>query len=162
MLTLAQWLSEAPASVAIREFDWLVPLLQTIHILAIATVVSSVFMIDLRILRVAKSQSIVDTAGRFVPWIWAGLGLLAASGTMLIVGEPQRSLPNPAFQIKMLLLALAIAAICAFQFSLRRNAAFWDDDGPMKPIKQGLALGIFALLCAIAFAGRLIAYMQPG
>jgi hypothetical protein len=162
MMALAQWLSETPASLAIRNVDWLVPLLQTIHILAIAMVVSSVFMIDLRILRVVKLQSMTDTAHRFVPWIWAGLGLLAASGAMLIVSEPQRALPNPAFQIKMSLLALAIATTCAFQISLRRNAAFWDDAGPKRLLTHGLALTSFALWCAIALAGRLIAYMQPG
>ena len=160
MLTLAQWLSETPVSLAIQRFDWLVPLLQTIHILAIAMVLSSVFMIDVRILRAANSQSITDAAHRFGPWIWTGLACLAASGIALIVGEPRRSLPNPVFQIKMLLLVLAIAMTCVLQVSLRRNAALWDDGGASKPLINVLAVGTFLLWCAIAFAGRFIAYMQ--
>jgi hypothetical protein len=162
MLALAQWFSETQASLAIQEHDWLIPLLQTIHILAIAMVLSSVFMIDLRILRVTKSQSMAATAHRFVPWIWAGIALLAASGMILIVGEPQRSLPNRAFQIKMLLLAIAIATTCAFQISLRRQSASWDNPGSIGAATSILAVGTFGLWCAIAFAGRLIAYTQPG
>jgi hypothetical protein len=161
MQALAQWLAQTPASRAIQDVVWLVPLLQTIHILAIAMVVSSVFMIDLRLLRIATAQSIAATAHRFVPWIWSGLALLAASGITLIVDEPQRALPNPAFQIKMLLLAFAVTMTCAFQVSLRRNAALWDDAGRKSPMTAVLAVGTFALWCTIAVAGRWIAYLQP-
>lgn len=160
MQELAQWLSETPASLAIREVDWLVPLLQTIHILAIAAVVSSVFIIDLRILQLTKKQSIEETSHRFIPWIWTGIAVLAASGTMLIIAEPKRALPNPAFQIKMLLLTLAIAMTCLFQFSLRRNAPFWNQSWPNKAITNLLAVSAFVLWCSIALAGRLIAYLQ--
>jgi hypothetical protein len=114
MLALAQWFSETQASLAIQEHDWLIPLLQTIHILAIAMVLSSVFMIDLRILRVTKSQSMAATAHRFVPWIWAGIALLAASGMILIVGEPQRSLPNPHSRSKC----------CFWRLQSQRHALF--------------------------------------
>src|SRR5579863_6376349 len=166
MLALAQWLSGTPMSLAIHELDWLVPLLQTVHIIAIAMVVSSVFMIELRLLRVVKSQSIADTAHRFVPWIWTGLAILAVTGITLIIAEPQRALPNPAFQLKMLLLALAIAFICVFQISLGGKSKFWfhaDQSRPaVKLLVAVLAISVFMLWCAIAFAGRLIAYLQPG
>lgn len=160
MLELAQWLSDTPISLAIRQRDWLIPLLQTIHILGIAMVVSSVFLIDLRILQITRSQSTAATAHRYVPWIWTGLGILATSGLTLIIAEPQRALPNPAFQIKMLLLSIAIATTCAFQTSLRRNASFWEGSGPARMMNV-LAMGVFVLWCSIALAGRLIAYLQP-
>ncbi len=160
MLALAQWLSATPLSLAARALDWLVPLLQTIHILAIAMVVSSVFMIDLRILGLARTQSISETARRFAPWIWSGLVVLAISGVALIVVEPMRALPNPAFQIKMALLAVAIAGTCLFQISLRGGAAFWESSGSRRTIANALAVSAFLLWCVIAGAGRLIAYLQ--
>jgi hypothetical protein len=160
MLALAQWLSATPLSTAARALDWLVPLLQTIHILAIAMVVSAVFMIDLRILGLARAQSIDETARRFVPWIWSGLAVLAMSGVALIVVEPMRALPNPAFQIKMALLAIAIATTCLFQISLRGDAAFWQTSGSRRTMVNVLAISAFLLWCVIAGAGRLIAYLQ--
>jgi hypothetical protein len=93
MQALAQWLSATPMSLALRELDWLVPLLQTIHILAIAMVVSSVFMIDLRILELARSQSIAECRGS-----GAGLPSSSLAERCMIVTEPMRALPNPAFQ----------------------------------------------------------------
>src|SRR5713226_3199506 len=108
MLDVAQWLAGTSVSRGVQQVLWLIPLLQAIHILAIAMVLSSVAMVELRILGLARSQTMAQTARRFVPWIWWGLVVLAATGIVLIVGEPKRALPNPAFQLKMLLLALAV------------------------------------------------------
>ncbi len=124
MSAFVQWLSETPISSAIRDIDWLIPTLQSVHILAIAMVLSSLFMIDLRILKATRYQtlSLADTMHRFEAWIWSGLIILAASGAPLIVAEPQRTLPNSTFQLKMLLLALAAATTYALRISLRRTA----------------------------------------
>ncbi len=86
-----------------------------IHILAIAAVLSSVLMIHFRLLGwTARQVTLGDVAYRFLPWVWGGLIALALSGTVLIIGEPVRSLLNPAFQIKMTLLLFAIAATAIF------------------------------------------------
>jgi len=158
MLALAQWLAATPVSQGIQRALWLIPLLQAIHILAIAMVLSSVAMVDLRILGIAGSQTMTETTRRFVPWLWAGLVVLAATGIVLIVGEPKRALPNPAFQLKMLLLALAIAMTIAFEASLRRNRTSWDNGSRRGTVTVVLAVFTFLLWCAIAVAGRWIAY----
>ena len=65
---------------------------------------------DLRIFGLAGRRStLAQTAGQYLPWIWRGLLVLALTGATLIIGEPVRSLVNPAFQAKMLMLAIAIA-----------------------------------------------------
>jgi hypothetical protein len=163
MLALVRWLSETSASSAIREIDGLVLVLQTIHILAIAMVISSLLMIDLRVLQVTKSQtqSIADVAHRFESWIWTGLVLLAASGTAQIIAEPQRTLPNSSFQTKIVLIVLAAATTCALRISLRRNAEFSSVSGKATRAAKLLAVSAFILWCAVATAGRFIAYTQP-
>src|SRR5713226_8189848 len=159
MHALAQWLANTSISDAIQRALWLIPLLQTVHILAIAMVLSSVAMIDLRILGIGRSQSMVQAARRFVPWIWTGLVLLAVTGILLIVGEPKRSLPNPAFQLKMLMLAIAIAGALAFRASLRPDTTFWTRSSNAGRLTNALAILAFLLWCAIAVAGRWIAYI---
>jgi putative copper export protein len=163
MLALARWLSETSASSAIRGVDGLIPVLQTIHILAIAMVMSSLLMIDLRVLQTTKSQtqSIADTMHRFESWIWTGLALLAASGATLIIAEPQRTLPNSSFQTKIVLIALAVATTYVLQISLRRNAEFFNVSGKATRASKLLAVSAFILWCAVATAGRFIAYTQP-
>jgi hypothetical protein len=107
-----------------------------------------------------KSQTMAQTAHRFLPWLWAGLFLLAATGTLLIIGEPKRSLPNPAFQLKMLLLAFAILLALAFQASVRPAATLWTRNPHGRMLTSLLAIFVFLLWCAIAVAGRWIAYIR--
>jgi hypothetical protein len=155
MAAFAQWLAATTPSHVVRQALWLIPLLQAVHILAIAIVLSSVAMIGASILGFG-AQTVAEAARRFVPWIWAALAVLAATGLTLIIGEPQRSLPNPAFQLKMAMLAVAVAVMLAFQVSLRRNGAFWQGGRHV----GGLAVLTFGLWCAVAVAGRLIAYLR--
>lgn len=159
MLALAQWLESTVLSQEIQKALWLIPLLQTIHIIAIAMVLSSVLMVELRILGLGTSLTMTQTSARYVPWLWTGLSLLAVTGSALIIGEPKRALPNPAFQIKMLILATAVAPVLAFQTSLRRNIAFWEGHSPERRLTGGFAVVVFLLWCAVAVAGRWIAYL---
>ena len=163
MLALAHWLSETSVSLALREFSWTISTLQAVHILAIAAVMSSLFMIDLRVLRATatQKQSLADVAHRFEAWIWSGLVVLAATGTTLVVAEPKRTLLNGSFQIKIVLLVLAVATTFALRASLRRDAEFASVSGKATGMAKALAVGVSLLWCAVAAAGRFIAYTQP-
>jgi len=159
MQAFAQWLASTPVSQGIQKALWLIPILQAIHIMGIAMVLAAVAMVDLRILGLAgRSQTMGETARRFVPWLWTGLAVLATTGIVLVIGEPTRSLLNLAFQIKMALLACAVAVTLVFQASLRRNMPMWED-GRRNAVKV-LAAFTFLVWCAIAVAGRWIAYVQ--
>ena len=48
MVELASWLASLPIGRALRQLNWLVPWLQTIHILANGIVLSAVVMIGMR------------------------------------------------------------------------------------------------------------------
>src|SRR3954468_18730210 len=103
LLNFCSWLEQTPFSQTIQSTGWIVPAVQTVHILAIAAVMSSVLMLDLRLLGLAGGdQPIARVRQRFRPVIWWVLPLLLATGALMIVGEPARSLANPVFQLKML------------------------------------------------------------
>jgi hypothetical protein len=156
----AIWLSHTPISDLIQNVLWIIPAVQCVHILAIAVVMSSVLMIDLRIFGLAsRSDSMSEVAHRYLPWIWTALVVLAVTGATLITGEPVRSLTNPAFQIKMALLVVAIAITIAFQLTVQRHAPFWDLAPRSAGTAKAMALATLLLWFAIAVAGRWIAYM---
>ena len=122
------WLEQTPLSQTIQAAGWIVPAVQTIHILAIAAVMSSALMIALRL----------ET--RFRRVIWWALPVLLATGIIMIIGEPVRSLENPIFQLKMTLLVCAIAV-------------------SLLPYKNRMvAVAALSLWIGIVFAGRWIAY----
>jgi hypothetical protein len=153
------WLEETPVSLAIQSAGWIVPTVQTIHIIAIAAVVSSVLMIDLRLAGLAsREQSLVRVIARFRPVIWAALPILLATGIVMIAAEPARSLENPVFQLKMLLLVAAILITLAFSAPLTADPAFWERSLGRRAAAAVVVIASLLLWIGIIFAGRWIAY----
>ena len=157
LLDFCDRIDATPLSQAIQSTPWVVPAVQTVHIFAIAAVMSAVLMINLRLLGVAGTdQPLARVADRFRPVIWWMLPLLLATGTVLIIGEPTRELGNWIFQLKMLLLVSVVALLLVFQRPLARDPQHWDAH------RRGarlLAIVSLILWCGIIFAGRWIAYL---
>jgi uncharacterized membrane protein len=155
----ANWLANTKASLLIQDVAWIVPTVQTVHILAIAMVFSSVAMISLRIFGLAGTRSTLpETLRRYAPWIWGSVAVLAVSGVIMITGEPVRALTNSIFQLKMLMLATALVITGVFERSVHGAAPRWADRSEATWVAKAAALGVFLLWCAIVIAGRWIAY----
>jgi hypothetical protein len=153
------WIDQTALSQAIQVTKWVVPLVQTVHILAIAVVASSVFMIDLRLIGMFwADRPMKDVSSRFLPLVWWPLLILLATGVIMIIGEPARSLKNPAFQLKMTLLVAALIVTGLFQLLQRRNTAFGDLRSGPRAAAATVAVVSMLLWSAIVFAGRWIAY----
>ncbi len=86
--------------------------------------------------------------------------MLALSGAVLIIGEPSRSLENPAFQLKMSLLILGMVTTFVLQRPLRHDAAYWELSSGRKVAARLIAVVSILLWVGIIFCGRWIAYMN--
>ena len=156
---ICQWIDHTALSQAIKATNWVVPTVQTVHILAIAVVASSALMIDLRLIGVFwANRPINAVSARFLPLIWWPLLILLATGAIMITAEPARSLKNPAFQLKMALLIAALIVTALFQLLQRRNAAFGDLRTGPRATAAAVDIVSMLLWCSIIFAGRWIAY----
>ena len=94
LAAFAEELKATSVSQAIQSHLWVVPTVQSIHILAIAVVFASALFLNLRILRlVGADEPILVFARRYVPWIWGGLLVLVLTGLTMVVGEPDRTRP---------------------------------------------------------------------
>lgn len=150
------WLEATPLSMLIQEKLWIIPAIQSVHIIALTLVIGSIFMIDLRVFGLAgRTLQAIEVERRFLPWLWTALAVMAITGGLLVIGEPDRSLRNPAFWIKMGLLVIAVALTVAFANSLRRDAR--DE---FTHHSRVLAATTFFVWCAIVVAGRWIAYVD--
>jgi len=153
------WLAATPASQFLQTTEWIIPAVQTVHILCIAVVISAVLLVHLHTLGLAmRNQSSALLATRFLPGLWWALILLLLSGSILIVAEPERSLPNYMFQVKMSLLIVAITLTLLYQVPLRKDPTYWEKTPTRRT--NSLAIAIVSLLAwvGIVFAGRWIAY----
>jgi hypothetical protein len=160
LAAFSKWLAATPLSHAIQTTGWVIPAIQTIHILGVAVLFSSAVLVDLRVLRVLQRDvPLPEVARRFLPVVWPIVVILLITGSLLIIGEPRRSLLNVTFYLKMSLLAVAIlltAALQLFLISGRDEAA-----GPGRRIAGRVVAGASLLVwCGIIVAGRWIAYTQ--
>lgn len=123
----SDWLSTTPLSVGIQNTTWIVPSVQTLHILLIAALIASVALLNARLLGfAARSQPVAEVARRFIPWVWWAVPGLAITGLILIIAEPARELTNPVFFAKLFLLLLVLLLTAIVQGRLRKDPAGWE------------------------------------
>jgi hypothetical protein len=159
MLHFCQWLSQTWISVAIQTHLWVIPLVQSIHILAVGVVIGSVFMIGMRILGVAGSdQTVLETVGRFVPPVFAALCVAVVTGALMVLGEPERDLMSFSFWLKMSLLATATITMAAFKIAVGRNQHRWEEVLVNRWTTKSVAIVMLLIWAGITVLGRLIAY----
>jgi hypothetical protein len=159
MFTFAQWLEQTPVSVTIKTVEWIIPLVQSIHIITIGAVFVSLLMIALRVMGFMRTdQAFGLVMERFSPWISNGLFILAVTGITLVVGEPIRELMSLSFWLKMGLLAIGITSAVAFRRSLAPAVIGGGEDPMFSTAAKSAAMATVLLWLAIIFLGRAIAY----
>jgi len=159
MEEFSNWLSGLALSDAIRARDWAIPTIQSVHIVGIGVVISSIFMIDLRVMGWGgPSQTLAQTTRRFAPWLWSALVVLVLTGSLLLIAEPHRQLFSLSFWIKMSFLLIGIIVAAIFQTSLRRNETYWEESAATRHRTKVLGIVTFLIWCVIIVMGRLIAY----
>jgi uncharacterized protein DUF6644 len=159
MLDFAHWLAQTRLSLAIQTHFWVIPTVQSIHIVAIGIVMSSVFMMDLRVLGWAGTdQTLSQMTRRFAPWLWGALGALFVTGGLMVVGEPVRELLSLSFWLKMSLIIVGAAVAAGFQLTLKRSSGDWERSFGNRRTTKCLAMVTFLVWCSVVILGRLIAY----
>ena len=158
----ATWLYASAPSVLIRSQEvWIIPTIQSIHIIGIATAVGSAFMIAMRVTGwLGADQTLLQTQQRYGPWLTGALWLLLATGLLLVLAEPPRELDAVSFWLKMALVALMAVVAFTFQRSVRRHDQRWETTIIRQSSVKWAALLTFVVWAAIIFLGRFIAYDQ--
>src|SRR6516225_10954023 len=102
------------------------PFLECLHILGFAFSIGTIAMVDFRLLGFwMPHQAPSQVARTLAPWTLFGLVMMLLSGPMLFLSDPDMYYLNHSFQVKMVLLALAIV----FNYTLHRKAAQSDAKG---------------------------------
>jgi hypothetical protein len=144
-------LQQLPLAVALRESVWAFPLLEIVHIAAIAAMVGSVLMIEMRVFGLRKALPLVELGQLGAGIAIVAFAVIVASGSLLFLTDPVNYIANPAFAIKLGLIAVAATNMVAFHArgSLARPDAI---------AKAQAALSLLLWLGVIG-AGRMIAYI---
>lgn len=147
---------------AMRQWLWLYPAVETVHILGIALLFGSIVVFDLRLLGVSRSIPVRLLARHVLPWSAAAFLLIVPSGLLMFVAHASEFISSPVFAIKMCLIMAALLNAALFHAITFRTADVWDTQEMRNlppPPSARLAGALSLLLWASVIAcGRLLAY----
>jgi Na+-transporting methylmalonyl-CoA/oxaloacetate decarboxylase beta subunit len=160
LFEFCQWLEQTSTGTAIRESLWLFPIIETIHIFGIISLVGSTSILDLRLMGLTfREEPVSKLAKRFLPWAWAGFVVQVVTGLLLFSSEATKMVGNAGFQYKMLMILVAGLNAFVFHSIAYQSVGKWDRD-PVAPLSARIA-GLLSILLwfGIVAAGRWIAYV---
>jgi hypothetical protein len=151
------WLGATTVSQTFQSLVWFVPSVQTVHILSIGVVMTSVGLLAGKLVGITgRDQTLSTMASSVMPWLWWGLAVLLATGLLLTVTEPSRELLNAAFRAKMLMVLAMAGILRLIQVRLRQDPDYWQR---RRAAAGGLGAASLLLAVTIIVAGRWIAYI---
>ena len=145
---LSTWIRDSPSLLGF----WFI---LAVHALGMTFLVGGSAVIDLRILGVARDLPLAPLK-KLYGIIWAGFWLQAVSGTLLLIASPTKSLTNLDFYLKILLIALAVAAMQMLKKRVFGDSSLSDADRVAKA--RPLAAWSLIFWAGAVVAGRLLAY----
>lgn len=140
------WLRESPSV-------WAYPTVLTLHTLGLGVLVGANWMVDLRVLGVARAVPI-GILSRAFPIMWAGFWVNAVSGVLLLVADPNKGL-LPIFLWKLGVIAIGVAFILVLKRKAYGRGV--EMDSASFGVKTMAALSLVIWIAAIA-TGRWMAY----
>jgi hypothetical protein len=157
------WIDETTLSIFLRESSWAFAALESLHVIALALVVGTIAIVDLRLLGLASTKRPVSELCREVlPWTWLAFGFAVLGGLGMFISQPLTYFVNTAFRIKLLFLVFAAVNMAVFHLFTYPGIADWDRKEQV-PLRAKLAGGV-SLLCwlTIVFLGRQIGFTLLG
>jgi len=145
--------------ITIAESTWMFPTIETLHVIALVTVIGTIAIVDLRLIGVASRGHRVSLLAKdTLPLTWAAFGLAAITGGLLFVSKASTYMGNPYFLWKLVLLALAGLNMMYLHLTTWRTVEHWEQD-PSFPFAAKLA-GWLSLIfwIGVVFCGRMIGF----
>jgi hypothetical protein len=153
------WLETTGFAAAMRQWLWLYPIVEILHILGLSVLVGSAALFDLRLLGWAPSIRVTALAAHLLSWARRSLLLIVPTGLMMFTAHATEMATNPAFQLKLALLVSAGLNAAAFHAGVFRTVAAWDVEVPAPwPAKVSAMLSL-CLWAGVITCGRLLAYI---
>ena len=147
---------------AMRQWLWLYPRVEIVHILGIGLLFGSIAVLDLRLLGFSRSISVRRLASHVLPWTAASFLLIIPSGLAMFTAHATEFVQSEVFVLKMLLILAAGLNAALFHTITFRTAEVWDCEemrqlAPPPSARAAGAISI-ALWISVIACGRLLAY----
>lgn len=152
-------IQDLPLAGAVRgdfpELTWMFPIVETLHVFALAVVFGSIAIVDMRLLGWRSLNSPVSKlAGGTLPVTWIAWSCAAVTGALMFLAKAVTYAGNLQFQLKFVMMALAAANMLVFHYGSFRKVATWDTVRPPPTAARVAGALSLALWTAVIFFGR--------
>jgi hypothetical protein len=155
LLPFFTWCEQTAIGEAIRNSQWLFPVIESVHLLGLVVIAGAVLVVDMRLFGLGlRQQPVAQLARDAQPWLMGSLMVMLTSGILLFLAEAIKCYYSPAFAVKITSLILAIT----FTFTVHRKVAL-ADEGRVAPLWGRLvAVVSVALWSGVGIGGRWIGF----
>ena len=144
---------------AFMNSAWGWPTIESIHFIALSTLLGTVGLFDLRALGVAK-QIPMPELHKLIPFGVAAYLVNIVTGSMFFMSAPDQYMFNPAFRLKVACMAIAGLNVVVFYSAFARGVPAGPDDRAPLSVRLIAGVSLLAWTGVIVF-GRLITYFRP-
>ena len=155
-----QTIESSPFSSTIASSEWMFPTIETIHVIAIVTVIGAIAIMDTRLLGLTSvNRTVRAIAHDTLPVTWVAFALAVVTGLLLFVSKATSYMVNPYFLWKFAFMIAAGINMAVFHRYLSKGMDDWGAPAHAIPpnVKLAGALSL-ALWIAIPFCGRVIGF----
>jgi len=149
MWHFAKWSEATPLGRVIRNSEYAFPMIEFVHLAALAVIGGAVLVVDMRLLGMGlKKSSVAQLAKDAQPYVTGSLIVMILTGIALYSSEATKCYASFAFWIKMVSLLLAMI----FTYTVKKHAAAKDLENKM--------VGALSILLwfGVAWGGRWIGF----
>jgi hypothetical protein len=152
------WLEGSALGIAMRQWLWLYPIVEIVHIAGFVILVGAAVMFDLRLLGVSRHLPVAGMARHLLPWARASLALVIPTGVMMFTAHATEMAESPVFRLKLLLVAAGALNAAAFHVGVFKTVAAWNSHTAAPARAKLSAVLSLAIWTGVLSCGRLLAY----
>jgi hypothetical protein len=152
------WLETTALAAAMRQWLWLYPAVEIAHIVGFVVLAGAAAMFDVRLLGISPRLPVTGLERHLLPWARASLLVVVPSGALMFVAHATEMAANPAFRLKLVLLAAAGLNATVFRRAPFRSVERWNAQARAPLAARTAAVLSLLLWTGVIACGRLLAY----
>jgi len=161
LISIVQQVESSPIGEWMRTSLKAMPVVESIHVMAVAVVFGTILIVDSRLLGLLdKRRPYSVISAELLPWTWAAFVVAVVTGLLMFSANATTYYENTPFRLKMLALVAAGLNMAVFHLFSARHAAEWEF-AKSAPLGGRIAAGLsIAIWTSVIFLGRWIGFTK--
>jgi hypothetical protein len=137
------------------------PVIEAVHVMAVATVFGTIMVVDLRLIGLTDTTRPFTRVFREVlRWTWLGFAVAVPTGVLLFMPNAHTYVVNTAFKLKLLALVAAGINMAVFEFTVLKRVSQWDTTLPVPRAARAAGIASLVIWTAVIVFGRWIGFTK--